>query len=654
MESVYLGLFGKIFKWVFEKIIQPIIEFLASVFAKILSWVFNNIMKPMLISIVWPTVKAIASMIMDVFSTFLFDLVSMLYRIIEYVIDFFEIFSGISNVTYDGQEMPFLNVLFVSPIIQKAVWGVAAIAFVLLLIFSTVAVVHSLGEAGGELTRPVSKVLQMTFKGFVRLILIPFTCLFLIAMSGTVLRSVYNGVKDVAGDASQVKGADYTGSSTSIPRVIFCLTTLDAANNQEYNITGKHTMDPEAVIALNDSVRAPFYYEDYNGPLGKEGLDYTNRDKVSQFFNYKDIDYSLAIPLCLGMLFILIICVIKFIERVFNVIVLFVISPIFASTMPMDDGKRYDTWKEAFVGQLFMGFGSVVSMEIYLLLIPYLMDSGLTFGDGTVEANALIRVILLFGGAYSVHTAGTIITGILSGSAASAERSAQAHGAMVARTAGSTAIGAARFAGGIAMKGAGALGSKLKPEPYKSQKELKAEKDSALAKTGRTKEGGYANKKENNQLRQSRYLGGLVTKTFDKDGKGHLGVNFGKNFRIGMRKDGTWKMNVFGFTRKYDKDGKLESKSNPFVKYKRSDDGQMHVSKVSLPGMKFRAKEDHYKDKDGNIQTHVGGMYMSDFSPLGIQRSYDQDSGSVQTDSVHTFGMNLYEREPKQDEDKKE
>ena len=650
MESVYLGLFGKLFKMVFENIIQPIIEFLASVLSKILSWVFDNIMKPMLLSIVWPTVKAIAELIMDVFSTFLFWLVSTLYKIIEYVIIFFEIFSGIRDVNYNGQEMPFLNVLFVSPTIQKGVWAVMGIAFVLLLVFSIMAVVHSLGDSGGELNRPVSKVLQMTFKGFVRLILIPFTCMFLISMSGVVLRSVYKGVKDVSQGEMAIAGADYTGSSTSIPRIIFCLTTLDAANNDEYNISGKHTADPPVNIALNDSIRAPFYYEDYSGTHGSEGLDYTNRDVVSGFFNYKDIDYSLAIPLCLAMLFILIVCVIKFIERVFNVIVLFVISPIFASTMPMDDGKRYDTWKEAFIGQLFMGFGSVVSMEIYLLLIPYLMDSRLTFGDGSVEANALIRVILLFGGAYSVYTAGTLITGILSGSAASAERSAQAHGAMVARTAGSTAIGAAKFAGGMAMKGAGALGNKFKPEPYKSQKEIKAEKAAELAKTGKNKDGGYANKPKNDQLRQSRYLGGLVTKTFDKDGKGHMGINLGKNFRIGMRKDGTWKMNVFGFTRKYDKNGKLESKSNPFVKYKRSDDGQMHVSKVSMPGMKFRAKEDHYKDENGEMKTHVGGMYMSDFSPLGIQRSYDQDSGSVQTDSVHTFGMNIYEREPKEED----
>ena len=650
MEHVYLGLFAKIFKWVFEKILQPIIEFIASILSKILTWVFNNVMKPMLLSIVWPTVKAIASLLMDVFSTFLFDLVSMLYKCIEYVLKFFEIFSGVADVEYDGQKMPFINVLFVSPVIQRGVLAVTAIGFVLLLVFSTVAVIHSLGDAGGELKRPVSKVLQSTFKGFVRMMAIPITCLFLVSMSGVVLRGIYNGVKQVSDQGQSVTTEEYTGSSTTIPRVIFCLTTLDAAKDSTYNISTPKDQR-KANIGLNDDLRAQYYFEDYSNKSGGKSKDFTDRSVVEKQFEYKDIDYSLAIPLCLAMLFLLIVCVIKFIERIFNILILFVISPIFASTMPMDDGKRYDNWKEAFVGQLFMGFGSVIAMQIYLMLIPYLMDSRLTFGDGTPEANALIKVILLFGGAYSVYSAGTLITGILSGSAASAERSAQAHGALVAKSAGSTALGVARFAGRAGLAAGAYVGGKLKPEPYKSKKELRTEKEKEQEKTGKLKGGGYANKTKRDELKQNRYLGGIFTKTFDKDGKGHLGINLGKNFRIGMRKDGTWKMNVFGFTKKYDKNGKLTSKSNPFVKHKLGDDGKMHVSKVSVPGMKFRAKEDHYKDKDGNEQVKIGGMYMSDFSPLGMQRSYDQNTGEVNTDSVSMFGKSIYEREPKDDQD---
>ncbi|MCR5119171.1 MAG: hypothetical protein K6B44_06070 [Lachnospiraceae bacterium] len=651
MEHVYLGFFADLLEMVFENIIQPIIEFLASVLSKILSWVFDNVMKPMLISIVWPTVKAIAELIMDVISTFLFDLVSLLYKCIEYVLKFFEIFSGISDVTYDGKSMPFLNVLFVSPTIQRGTWAIISISFVLLLVFSIAAVVHSMGESGGELNRPVSKVLQSTMKAFIRMMLIPFTCLFLISVSGTVIRSVYNGMKAVNSEQTQLSG-DVSGSSTTIPRVLFCLTTLNAANSPTYNISGGDT----SKIALNDALRAPYYFEDYADKNNGKAKDYTDRDVVSADFNYKDIDYSLGIPLALSMLFILIVCVIKFIERIFNILILFVISPIFSSTMPLDDGKRYDTWKEAFIGQLFMGFGSIVSMQIYLLLIPPLMDSKLSFGKGTVEANALIRVILLFGGAYAVHSAGTLITGILSSSAASTERSAQAHGAMVAQRAGSMAMGAARYAGGMAVRGVAGLGSKLKPEPYKSKKELQEEKEAALAKTGKTKDGGYANKQpKKDQLDQRKYLGGLITRTTDKDGKTHTGINFGKHMRIGYRKDGTYKVNVFGLSMKYGKDGKLESMGSPFIKYKRSDDGQMHCSKFNAYGIiKFRAKEDVYKDKDGNEHTHVGDMYMSDFSPLGIQRSYDQDEGKVHTDSVSLFGKSLYERLPEEKDDKKE
>ena len=43
MEPVYLGLFSKIFDWVFDNILRPVIEFLAGILNEILAFLFEEV-----------------------------------------------------------------------------------------------------------------------------------------------------------------------------------------------------------------------------------------------------------------------------------------------------------------------------------------------------------------------------------------------------------------------------------------------------------------------------------------------------------------------------------------------------------------------------------------------------------------------------------
>ena len=628
MEPVYMGLFAKLFKKVYEAVIQPVMNFLIGLFKSIFSWVFENLLKPLLLNVIFPVLKSVASMIMDVFSVFLFDLYTMILKMIEYVIHIFYVFSGIENVTYDGAECTLMEALFYSPTIQKAAWIVMAIGFVLILMFTILEVSRSVLDLGNEVSRPVVKVLHSTFNSFIKMIMIPFVCLFLVTLSGTVLKSISTGIEAVAINDENV------GTKTSIPRIIFSITTLDAALNPRYNISARG--DRAEDIGMTDAVRAPFYYSDYKGEGGSK--NYLSYDVVCKTFEYKDIDYALGLILSLLMLYILVSCAFKFIARIVNVIILYVVSPLFAATIPRDEGKMYESWKDRFVGELFVGYGTVISMQIYLLIIPYIMDEKLTFGEGTIEANALIRVFFLVGGAYTVLKAGPIITGFISQSAATGENQNQAVGGMVAMQAGGGALSAAKTAGRLGGRlGGKALGT-LKGNPYKK-----------LDKKG--------NEVHDGNLKQHSFLGGRFTMTYDKDGKGHFGMNMGKHFRFGMQKDGTYKRNIFGFSKKWDEKGNLKSKSVPFVKWKADSEGNMHVSKIALSeGLQMKRAEKITKDENGNQHVTYGDMYVSNFSPLGIERSHDTKTGEVHLDSVNIGGMSIYERvvEPDDSNDTKD
>ena len=48
MQIVYLGLFAKIFDWVFNAILSPVTNFISKLLSKVLGWVFTNVLVPVL------------------------------------------------------------------------------------------------------------------------------------------------------------------------------------------------------------------------------------------------------------------------------------------------------------------------------------------------------------------------------------------------------------------------------------------------------------------------------------------------------------------------------------------------------------------------------------------------------------------------------
>ena len=197
--------------------------------------------------------------------------------------------------------------------------------------------------------------------------------------------------------------------------------SLDASKSAEFNISGTAKdgdtpVTPSTSIGINDSYRRPFY-------TGEKS--YANLDQVESSFNFARFDYLVGYGASLFMLIIMAICLVNFICRIFEVLLLFIASPLFVSAMPLDDGEKFKAWQDMFVAKVFSGFGSVIAMEIYMLLCPVVMGGGISFvQSSTPEADYLIRLIFLLGGAWAVIKAGPTITQLLNYQAGAAEHEA--------------------------------------------------------------------------------------------------------------------------------------------------------------------------------------------------------------------------------------
>jgi hypothetical protein len=76
--------------------------------------------------------------------------------------------------------------------------------------------------------------------------------------------------------------------------------------------------------------------------------------------------------------------------------------PMFMSTLPLDDGARFKTWRETFITKLVLTYGTVFSVSIFALILP--MISAMQI-DGISEfGNKLFQIFMLIGGTIMIPT----------------------------------------------------------------------------------------------------------------------------------------------------------------------------------------------------------------------------------------------------------
>ena len=245
--------------------------------------------------------------------------------------------------------------------------------------------------------------------------------------------------------------------------LIFLIAGMEAAQNGMYN-NGRY----------DDALRRGYVTGEKN---------YMNLNQVRRDFDIWEMDYLVAYIASIVFILIMAICIFTFIVRMFNLLLLYLVAPLFASSMPIDDGGKWQSWTQAFVIQLFSGFGSVIAMRLYLIIIPVALSSDLVYfpGEGVWFAilNRMAQLLMVLGGAWAVLQSSGVITGILAGNPGMAAIQQEGRiGGMVTQGAMSAVRGTKQIAGGILKSPAGIA---KKAEDSRSKKLSRANEREQLA-----------------------------------------------------------------------------------------------------------------------------------------------------------------------------
>lgn len=443
-----LGIFDAVFEWVCDKIFNPIIEWLGNILSSIFSWLVQNVVLPLLkpvFSFLWDIVIV---NVLDILCTIMYTVYCTFLNILDQLQAGFDILIGLKNVSYYSEsvggytEGTLLEYFLENSIVRTAVISITFIALALSMIFAIYSVMRSTLDFDFEGKRPVGKVLNAVAKTMIAFLLVP-----LIALVGVKLASV----------VLQQACAAIAGEDVTIGRWILVISSLNAGIDGE-----KFTdINSSPWSLLLDETKPISYY------------------KFGEYIHVSMVDYLLGYAAVIFASVIFIMCLFTFIKRIFEIVILYITSPYFVSTIVLDDGEKFKRWTETFIAKIVVGFGSAIGLRVFMMMVPIIMSDDLQIFDsfvGDLVGGYIIRLVFILGGMYAVYKSSNLLTGIISSSVAADENASNAltaglltagAGKMAGAVSRATKEGASKRAAKKAAKGSAAKDKKFKGDPTK-------------------------------------------------------------------------------------------------------------------------------------------------------------------------------------------
>lgn len=343
-----------------------------------------------------------------------YDLLYILQKSICYLLDFIrDVFcklAGIETVAVGGEQQNLLTHFILSNEIRNAFLGVFLVGVILLTVFVIIAIIKS-ETADPQHKRTKGQILAKALQSFILFLLIPFLLIAGIILANVVMQAIH----------ASMTGAMLDGNPNSL---------------------------------IGGQILVTSGHDAYIGPSGSRAeiermfitgqLDYNNLSVVKDYYNLGDMNFFVGIAGGLVILIMFVISAVMFVQRIFDIILLYIISPASVATIPLDEGGRFRIWREMLVSKVLGAYGIILSMNIFFLIVPQLSQIsffGNSFKDG------IVQLLFVLGGAFAITKANMVISQ-LTGSNAGAQEAQQmlgniSTGMHMMRTVGHVAAGAA-------------------------------------------------------------------------------------------------------------------------------------------------------------------------------------------------------------------
>ena len=339
----------------------------------------------------------------------LYGISKSMYYIIDNLMACANMLVGIDPIQYQGQDMDFLTFLLRNKNISFAFTGSVIVAIVLVMVFAVAMIIRSI--ASEKIEKTPAQIAIQAGKTLLTFLFIPAAMMVFIYFTNIVMKVLY----------STTTG----GSPDGIGRFL-------AGSFGQNGL--KEGVDPDF-----------FLNKDFN---------YRSTSQMKQFVDLSDYDYFFSWIACIVIIISIGLTLLMFIDRAISIVILFIVSPISLASSVLDDGARFKLWRDSFLTKFLTGYGCIISINIYALIVVALADKDLIFFSNQYM-NYFAKILIIVGGGVSMTKIMALIGNLIAAGAGSNELR-------------DTAIAAAGF--GRVMGGAAGLAWGAAKMPWKAYK----------------------------------------------------------------------------------------------------------------------------------------------------------------------------------------
>ena len=258
---------------------------------------------------------------MEWMTNWIFELLYGIQKTVCFIIDFirqiFYMLCGIEPVSIGGENSDILTHFIMSDTIKRTFLIILLIAFVLLTVFALIAIIRS-EYANGENKKSKAKIMGKAFQSFIIFLIVPFVLIAGITLTNTIMGAINSSM-------------NYSAISTG---------TMSTIGGQILVTSGQFAYIGDS--ASRASIESMFISGE---------LNYFDMSVVSQYYNLRSIDYLVGLLGSIVIMVMFVMSAITLIQRIFDVVLLYIISPVSVSTIPVDDGNRFKLWRDMIISK---------------------------------------------------------------------------------------------------------------------------------------------------------------------------------------------------------------------------------------------------------------------------------------------------------------
>lgn len=285
-------------------------------------------------------------------------------RLIDGIMEIFSAIAGITDVTVNGQQVNIIEYLVGDSTVGTIFWCVFILAVGLTCIFGIVALVKNMIANNRNVSTIVGKI---------GLALLGTMAMLTVVILGILIS---NSVLKLVAEIFQI------GNTTKLSNALFnaCVGEwLNGYTVAEVDIT---SCDVSQILG------------DYNATAF--GIWPTSW-KCNGMVNPNTFLYLPSMIASIALMISMVIAIINLAKRVYEIVLMYIVMPASMATLPLDDGARFKVWRETFVTKIILAYGTVFSVNIFVLLLPLISKMHIDGVGGF--GNSMFLIFMIIGGA---------------------------------------------------------------------------------------------------------------------------------------------------------------------------------------------------------------------------------------------------------------